>query len=93
MPVVETATPGREFAFSRRALGGGTIRWRYRFEPDERGTTVIESYEVVRPVPIALHLILRWFFGVRDLEADLNANMRVSLARLAQIAERGQRPA
>ncbi len=87
VPVVETADPGREFTFVRAARGGGTIRWRYRFEPDATGTTVTESYEVVRPVPRALHLFLR-LFGVRDLAADLHANMQTSLARLAEIAER-----
>ena len=43
---------------------------------------------MVRPVPIALHLILRGVLGVRDLRADLHANMETSLARVATIAER-----
>lgn len=86
-PVVETADPGREFSFTRSMRLGGTLRWSYRFEPGDGGTTVIESYEVVRPVPAVLHLIVR-LSGVRDLAADLQANMRTTLDRLAAVAER-----
>jgi hypothetical protein len=88
-PVVEVADPAREFSICRTERGGGSIRWRYTFQPEGNGTQVIESYEVLRRVPRGLHVILRLFFGVRDLEADLNANMRASLDRLAQIAEQG----
>lgn len=87
-PTVETADPGQEFAVSRTEKGGGTIRWRYRFEPDQTGTTVIESYEVVRAVPMGLQWMLRLLFGVRDLRADLRANMQTSLQRLAEAAQR-----
>lgn len=93
-PVVEVADPGRQFTFTRSEPGGGTIRWSYRFEPDATGTpdasgtTVVLSYEVLRPVSVALHLILRLLFGVRDLRADLNQNMWTSLQRLADVAKR-----
>jgi Polyketide cyclase / dehydrase and lipid transport len=86
-PVVETADPGREFAIRRTERGGGSIRWRYRLEPDQDGTTVVESYEVIRPVPRGLHVMLRVLFGVRDLQADLRSNMRSSLELLARLAE------
>src|SRR5215216_5919219 len=56
-PVVTTAEPGREFAFSRTERFAGTLTWRYRFEPIDGGTRVIESYEVRRPVSR-----LGWFF-------------------------------
>lgn len=87
VPVVEVADPGREFAFVRRTPGGGTIRWRYVLEPDADGTLVTESYEVLQRVPWALHAVLR-LFGVRNLAADLRANLRISLDRIAAIAER-----
>ena len=86
-PVVEIADPGREFAFTRSMPLGGTLRWSYRFEPADGGTTVTESYAVLRPVPAALHWIVR-LSGVRDLAADLRANMRRTLERLAVVAER-----
>lgn len=90
-PVVETADRGREFAITRTEPGGGTIRWSYQLQPDEHGTTVVHGYQVLRPVPIALHLILRLFLGVKDLQADLHANIEASLARLARIAEQHAR--
>jgi hypothetical protein len=34
----------------RTEVGGGTIEWRYALEPDGTGTTVTESYAVVKPV-------------------------------------------
>src|SRR5215475_15737151 len=87
-PVVETAERGREFAFTRTEPGGGTIRWFYRFEPDASGTAVILGYQVLRPVPAGLHVMLRLLFGVRDLRADLHANMETSLRRMAELAGR-----
>ena len=87
-PVVETAERGRQFAFTRTEPGGGTIRWFYRFEPASGGTTTELGYQVLKPVPVFLHLILRTFFGVRDLRADLHQNMTLSLQKLARIAER-----
>jgi hypothetical protein len=86
-PVVETAERGRELAFTRTEPGGGTIRWFYRFEPGPDGTSTELGYQVLRPVPVFLHLILRALFGVRDLRADLHQNMATSLQRLASIAE------
>lgn len=87
-PVVEVADRGREFAFTRTERGGGTIRWSYRFEPDGAGTSIILTYQVLQPVPVSLHVILRLLFGVRDLRADLHANLQTSLRRLAEIANR-----
>jgi hypothetical protein len=90
-PVVETADRGREFATTRTEPGGGTIRWFFRFAPDAGGTMTILGYQVLKPVPVGLHVILRAFFGVRDLEADLRLNMTTSLDRVAGIAEREAR--
>lgn len=87
-PVVETAERGREFTFARTEHGGGTIRWSYRLEPAATGTTLVLAYQVLRPVPAALHLMLRLLFGVRDLHADLHENMQTSLRRLADVARR-----
>jgi hypothetical protein len=85
-PVVQTTEPGREFAFTRTERGGGTIRWFYRFTPSGTGTLVEHGYQVVRPVPIALHIILRVLLGVHDLRDDLHQNMTTSLRRLADAA-------
>ena len=90
-PLVQTADRGREFAITRTERGGGTIRWFYRFAPDAGGTMVTLGYQVLKPVPVGLHIILRAFFGVRDLETDLRLNMTASLDRVAEIAEREAR--
>jgi hypothetical protein len=87
-PVVDVADRGREFAFTRTERGGGTIRWSYRFEPAATGTSAVLAYQVLRPVPVGLHVMLRLLFGVRDLRADLHANMQTSLRRLADLARR-----
>jgi hypothetical protein len=90
-PRVETADRGREFAITRTEPGGGSIRWFYRFTPDPEGTVVVLGYRVLKPVPVGLHLMLRAFFGVRDLATDLRSNMTTSLQRVAEIAERDPR--
>jgi hypothetical protein len=87
-PVVSVADRGREFAFTRTERGGGSIRWSYRLEPEGGGTSVVLGYQVLRPVPVGLHVMLRLLFGVRDLRADLRANMETSLRRLAELAGR-----
>lgn len=85
-PVVAVADRGNEFAFTRTEHGGGSIRWYYRLSPSDGGTSVALGYQVLRPVPVGLHVALRLLFGVRDLRADLHANMEASLRRLAQLA-------
>ena len=90
-PVVDTAERGQELAVTRTERGGGTIRWSYRFEPATPGTTVVQSYQVLRPVPVSLHVILRALFGVRDLRADLHQNMHTSIRRLANVVAREAR--
>jgi hypothetical protein len=86
-PVVTAAEPGREFAWGRTERFAGTLTWRYRFEPVEGGTRVIESYEVERPVSR-----LGWFFIEKIYRAgsrrdELRAGMRTTLARLRATAE------
>jgi hypothetical protein len=90
-PVVETAERAREFAITRTEPGGGTIRWYYRLEPAGGGTTVVLGYQVLKPVPRKLHVMVRILLGVPDLRADLHQNMITSLGRIAEIAA-GQEP-
>jgi hypothetical protein len=70
----------------RGVMRGRADRWSYRFLPDDIGTTVTLSYDVLRPVSAGLHLTLRLLFGVRDLRADLHQNMQTSVRRLAEVA-------
>ena len=86
-PVVDIADRGREFAITRTEPGGGSIRWAYLLQPSGKGTTVIQAYDVLRPVPLGLHVILRILLGVRELKDDLHANIETSLERIARIVE------
>ena len=86
-PVVDTADPGREFAITRTEPGGGSIRWAYQLQASGTGTTVVQTYDVLKPVPLGPHIILRILLGVRELKEDLHANIQTSLARIAHIVE------
>jgi hypothetical protein len=86
-PVVVAADPGRRFAIERTERGGGTMRWTYDLTPVERSTDLTLSYEVLRPVPVMLHVILRLFLGCPDLHADLHRNLETSLARIEELAD------
>jgi len=84
-PVVTTVDPDRRFAFSRTERGGGTMEWSYGLQPHETGTLVTLAYDVLSPVPLGLHIVLRLLLDVHDLHADLHENMVVSLSRITEI--------
>jgi ribosome-associated toxin RatA of RatAB toxin-antitoxin module len=86
-PVVTVAEPGREFAFVRTEPFAGSIAWRYRFEPVEQGTRVIESYEVERPVARIGWFVIEKIFRGGDRREALRAGMRTTLERLRVAAE------
>jgi hypothetical protein len=86
-PVVTVAEPGREIAWARTERFAGTLTWRYRLEPADGGTRVVESYRVDRPVSR-----LGWFFIEKVYRAgsrreELRAGMRTTLERLRAVAE------
>jgi len=87
---VVVADPGREFAFRRHA-SGSDVTWRYRLTSADDGTEVTESFEVHKPSP----RLVMWFFnkvdGITDRQADLEANLRMSLERLAEVIAREPR--
>ena len=86
-----TADAGREFAFVRRERMFGELVWRFQFEPVDTGTSVRESYEVTKPVPLITRLAMRLFYGAKDRPADLRDGMKRTLARLAVVTD--SRPA
>jgi len=90
-PEVITADAGREFAFVRRERMFGELVWRFQLEQVDTGTTVRESYEVTKPVPLITRLAMRLFYGAKDRPADLRDGMDRTLARLAAVTE--SRPA
>jgi ligand-binding SRPBCC domain-containing protein len=86
-PVVTVADPGREFAFTRAEPFAGSIAWRYRFEPADGGTCVIESYEVERPVSRLGWLVIEKVFRGGNRREALRAGMQTTLERLRVAAE------
>ena len=86
-PVVLTADRGREWAFARTEIGGGTVEWRYKFVAEGTGTRVYESYTVTSPVKTLGWFIIDTLYGLKDRQSDLRRGMTQTLDRLAQIAE------
>ena len=85
--MVTVADRDREFAFSRTEPFAGTVAWRYRFEPVDGGTRVVESYEVERPVTRVGWLVIEKVFRAGDRREELRAGMRTTLERLRVLAE------
>ena len=86
-PVVTVADRGREFAFSRTERFAGTLVWRYRFRPEDGGTRVVESYEVVRPVSRMGWFVIERLFRAGDVRTGLRRGMETTLQRLRAAAE------
>jgi hypothetical protein len=90
-PRVIAADRGHEFGFvAVDPFGHDMTRWIYRMEPAETGTTVTESFEMVRTIPLYIRLYDRWVMGVKDRKADLEANMRTTLSNLRAAVERAE---
>lgn len=89
-PIVTVAEPGREFAFARTEPLCGTVQWRYRFEPEDGGTRVTESYLVVRPITRPGWIIVSGFGKDRNRAQTMHEGMEQSLQRLRAVAEAEQ---
>ena len=89
-PVVTVADPGHEFAFTRTEFGGGTMLWRYQFEPEGAGTRVTESYEMVRPMTKFMWFIIEGVCGRHDRRSDLRIGMQQTLDRVRVVAEKSK---
>jgi hypothetical protein len=89
-PIVTVAESGRAFAFERSEIGGGTIEWRYVFEPQGTGTLVTESYTVLKNVNMLGWFIIDTLAGLKDRRSDLQIGMTTSLDRIAEIVENKQ---
>lgn len=86
-PRVIAADPGHEFGFVTGHLGRDMTRWTYRFAASGGGTTVSESFEMLRDMPWYFRLADRLLMGVKDRKVDLEANMSETLRRLKTVAE------
>jgi hypothetical protein len=90
-PRVVVANAPHEFAFVTGHLGHDMTKWSYEFRPtpDETGTVVTESFEMLRDMPWYFHAADRWLMGIRDRERDLVTNMGQTLARIKAVVEEG----
>jgi uncharacterized protein YndB with AHSA1/START domain len=88
------ADRGREFAFATGGAAKPETVWRYALESlGEQETRVSESFQLVKPLGAASRFITRITTGVRDRRADLEDNVRQSLARIKEILEASDGPA
>jgi hypothetical protein len=88
-PRVIAADRGQQFGFvAVDPIGRDMTRWTYRMEAAATGTTVTESFEMVRTIPLYIRLYERWVMGVKDRKADLERNMRTTLCNLRTEAEK-----
>lgn len=86
---VISAEPGREFAFATLVPESDqplwrTV-WRYSFTPEDGGTRLTESFEVVNPPPAAAGMSEEAHAARR---ADVLENVRSTLERIKQVAEK-----
>jgi len=82
---VETA---REFAFATGGAAKPETMWRYVLEPlGQDETRITESFQLVKSLGAASRFLTRVTTGVRDRRADLEENVRQSLARIKEILE------
>jgi len=81
------AKPGRSFAFAVGGAAKPETIWRYSFEPCGEDVRVTETFEVVKPLGQFSRLVTRVTTGVRDRQADLEAGVRSTLARVKEAAE------
>ena len=86
-PRVVVADMGREFAFVTGHRGRDMTKWTYRFDPVVGGTTVTESFEMLRDMPWYYRIADRYLMGIHDRRADLVSNMEVTLQRLKASTE------
>jgi hypothetical protein len=82
------ADPNREFSFATGGAKKPDTVWRYTLEPlGEHETRITESFQLVKPLGVGSRFVTRITTGVRDRRADLEDNVRHSLARIKELLE------
>jgi hypothetical protein len=87
-PEVVVADTGREFAF----VVDGTTKWSFRCEPDGAGTRLVESFEMLAPVPRRYVFAERYIMRIKDRRADLERGMAETIERVKRAVEGSPRP-
>lgn len=87
---VLAADRGREFAFITAEGGRESTEWRYRFEPTDGGTRVVESYEV-KWIPLWARIVDVPTNRARELREGMNHTLdQLKAAAEATAAPEGQ---
>ncbi len=81
---VKTAEPARELSFSTIDHGREMVRWCYRLEPTDKGTNLIESFEVVW---LSFAGRLAEDFLMRNRDRRREEAMRATLERIKAVVE------
>lgn len=84
------AEPGRELAFATlSARGEHQTVWRYRLEPGDDEVTLVESFEIVGPVPWFVRAMLATHTGRHVRLRQIRRGMRRTLRGIKEAAEAG----
>jgi hypothetical protein len=86
-PVITVVEPNKEFAFERTEPFGGTVEWRYRFEPEGSGTRMTESYRVVKPIGHIGWFIIGTVCKQKGRREIVRRGMEETLQRMKQVVE------
>lgn len=86
-PRVLVADEGREFAFVTESGGNDITKWSYRFEPDDGGAKVTESFEMLNDVPGIITFAEKHIMRIKDRKADLEKDMAKTLERIKAAVE------
>jgi uncharacterized protein YndB with AHSA1/START domain len=88
-PTVYAADPGHAFGFDVLP----DTRWTYRCEPEDTGTRLTESFEMLQDMAWYYAFVERWIMRVKDRRADLEAGMTQTIGRIKDAVEAEARSA
>jgi hypothetical protein len=86
-PKVLVADEGREFSFVTDLRGNDLTKWSYRFEPEDGGTKVTESFEMLADEPGMITFVEKHLMRIKDRKASLERDMQSTLERIKSVAE------
>jgi hypothetical protein len=87
-PTIVVADAGREFAF----VVDDTTKWSFRCEADGAGTRLVESFEMVAPMPRRYVLAERYIMRIKDRRADLERGMAETIRHIKIAVEGSSAP-
>jgi len=85
-PVITVAELGRAISWARTEPFGGTVEWSYRFDAQNEGTLVTESYRVTKPISRFGWLIIGTM-SPGDRRSQMRHGMEETLRRIKETVE------